>query len=310
MPCRVESDRPAIRWRLLPLSGGANRTDSRFSSGTFVFQKVDIFHLCLLKYVRGWNLSGEGGSEWSHACVWANVHTNECIFFCVLTVEKQSFEIILGRKISPTLCPNSSGACFFFFAGRTVISVLPTDLRVIKGTTAALECNATHDSRVNIRYGRLWIFLSSPPSPLKSRLLMKLHLLCVCQRKSRYLYLVFCDPKDGSREVGQHLTLSIVRLQLPVGSQRHRRPAQQRRPCVCPPRCAHNRPDVVRWHWRLHLHCDVTRRQWFPHGAPWSHVSRLRLLNYDCRKAGKLIVFRCFSNPCLINLKKEKRKNP
>ncbi|XP_075890891.1 protein sidekick-1-like isoform X2 [Nelusetta ayraudi] len=35
---------------------------------------------------------------------------------------------------------------------RTVISVLPTDLRVIKGTTAVLECNATHDSRVNASF--------------------------------------------------------------------------------------------------------------------------------------------------------------
>lgn len=40
----------------------------------------------------------------------------------------------------------------FFCAGRTVISVPPTDQRVIKGTTAILDCNATHDPRVNIRY--------------------------------------------------------------------------------------------------------------------------------------------------------------
>lgn len=39
-----------------------------------------------------------------------------------------------------------------YFAGRTVISVPPTDQRVIKGTTAILDCNATHDHRVNIRY--------------------------------------------------------------------------------------------------------------------------------------------------------------
>uniref|UniRef100_A0A4W6FX34 Sidekick cell adhesion molecule 1 n=1 Tax=Lates calcarifer TaxID=8187 RepID=A0A4W6FX34_LATCA len=38
---------------------------------------------------------------------------------------------------------------------RTVISVPPTDQRVIKGTTAILDCNATHDPRVNIRY-LLW----------------------------------------------------------------------------------------------------------------------------------------------------------
>ncbi|XP_020795716.2 LOW QUALITY PROTEIN: protein sidekick-1-like [Boleophthalmus pectinirostris] len=37
---------------------------------------------------------------------------------------------------------------------RTVISVPPSDLRVIKGTTAALKCNATHDPRVNISF--LW----------------------------------------------------------------------------------------------------------------------------------------------------------
>ncbi|KAK2817285.1 hypothetical protein Q5P01_025476 [Channa striata] len=35
---------------------------------------------------------------------------------------------------------------------RTVISVPPTDQRVIKGTTAILDCNATHDSRVNISF--------------------------------------------------------------------------------------------------------------------------------------------------------------
>ncbi|XP_073323462.1 protein sidekick-1 [Pagrus major] len=35
---------------------------------------------------------------------------------------------------------------------RTVISVPPADKRVIKGTTAILDCNATHDPRVNIRY--------------------------------------------------------------------------------------------------------------------------------------------------------------
>ncbi|KAF3852403.1 hypothetical protein F7725_005758 [Dissostichus mawsoni] len=35
---------------------------------------------------------------------------------------------------------------------RTVISVPPTDQRVIKGTTALLVCTATHDPRVNIRY--------------------------------------------------------------------------------------------------------------------------------------------------------------
>uniref|UniRef100_A0AAQ4R332 Sidekick cell adhesion molecule 1a n=1 Tax=Gasterosteus aculeatus aculeatus TaxID=481459 RepID=A0AAQ4R332_GASAC len=37
---------------------------------------------------------------------------------------------------------------------RTVISVPPTDQRVIKGTTAILDCNATHDPRVNIRWDR------------------------------------------------------------------------------------------------------------------------------------------------------------
>lgn len=36
-------------------------------------------------------------------------------------------------------------------AGRTIISVPPTDQRVIKGTTAILDCNATHDPRVDIR---------------------------------------------------------------------------------------------------------------------------------------------------------------
>ncbi|XP_078800475.1 protein sidekick-1 isoform X2 [Oryzias latipes] len=35
---------------------------------------------------------------------------------------------------------------------RTFLSVPPTDQRVIKGTTAVLECNATHDSRINISF--------------------------------------------------------------------------------------------------------------------------------------------------------------
>ncbi|KAA8595226.1 hypothetical protein FQN60_012361, partial [Etheostoma spectabile] len=35
---------------------------------------------------------------------------------------------------------------------RTVISVPPADQRVIKGTTAILDCNATHDPRVNISF--------------------------------------------------------------------------------------------------------------------------------------------------------------
>ncbi|TNN33305.1 Protein sidekick-1 [Liparis tanakae] len=35
---------------------------------------------------------------------------------------------------------------------RTVISVPPSDQRVIKGTTATLDCNATHDPRVNISF--------------------------------------------------------------------------------------------------------------------------------------------------------------
>ena len=36
--------------------------------------------------------------------------------------------------------------------GRTLISVPPSDQRVIKGTTATLDCNAQHDPRVDIRY--------------------------------------------------------------------------------------------------------------------------------------------------------------
>lgn len=48
--------------------------------------------------------------------------------------------------------------CLFFLCysvghltGRTIISVPPLDQRVIKGTTATLSCNATHDPRVIIR---------------------------------------------------------------------------------------------------------------------------------------------------------------
>ncbi|XP_053193293.1 protein sidekick-1-like [Scomber japonicus] len=35
---------------------------------------------------------------------------------------------------------------------RTVISVPPSDQRVIKGTTATLDCNATHDPRINVSF--------------------------------------------------------------------------------------------------------------------------------------------------------------
>ncbi|XP_076004254.1 protein sidekick-1-like isoform X2 [Genypterus blacodes] len=35
---------------------------------------------------------------------------------------------------------------------RTFISVLPSDQRVIKGTTATLKCNATHDARVDVSF--------------------------------------------------------------------------------------------------------------------------------------------------------------
>ncbi|XP_028300243.1 protein sidekick-1 isoform X3 [Gouania willdenowi] len=45
---------------------------------------------------------------------------------------------------------NASASLTVF--NRTVISQPPTDQRVIKGTTAVLRCNATHDTRINISY--------------------------------------------------------------------------------------------------------------------------------------------------------------
>lgn len=110
----------------------------------------------------------------------------------------------------------------------------------------------------------------------------KLHLLGVCvsvKVPSRCLdvegQLGLSSKKASFCSLNMlYLTVFIVCLQLPMGSRRHRRPAQQWRPCVCPPRLAHNWPDMVRWHRWLHLHCDVSSRQRFPHGAPWSHVSR------------------------------------
>uniref|UniRef100_A0A665U8J9 Sidekick cell adhesion molecule 1a n=1 Tax=Echeneis naucrates TaxID=173247 RepID=A0A665U8J9_ECHNA len=45
---------------------------------------------------------------------------------------------------------NSTGTLTVW--SRTIISVPPTDQRVIKGTTAILACNATHDPRVNISF--------------------------------------------------------------------------------------------------------------------------------------------------------------
>uniref|UniRef100_A0A8C4ZYE7 Sidekick cell adhesion molecule 1 n=1 Tax=Gadus morhua TaxID=8049 RepID=A0A8C4ZYE7_GADMO len=60
---------------------------------------------------------------------------------------------------------------------RTLISVPPSDQRVIKGTTATLDCNAQHDPRVDIRY----------------------HLdqgcVCVCERES--------EREKGSLTIGQ-----------------------------------------------------------------------------------------------------------
>lgn len=42
--------------------------------------------------------------------------------------------------------------CCVFLQGRTSISSPPMDRRVIKGTTAILECGATHDPRVEVRW--------------------------------------------------------------------------------------------------------------------------------------------------------------
>lgn len=57
-----------------------------------------------------------------------------------------------------------------FLQGRTSISSPPMDRRVIKGTTAILECGATHDPRVAVRWvmtnePSCFLFLSGHQSP-------------------------------------------------------------------------------------------------------------------------------------------------
>lgn len=75
---------------------------------------------------------------------WSSIHLD---FFNKTVSPPNLFHLLLFPSFSLSIYIPLS-----YFAGRTVISVPPTDLRVIKGTTAILVCNATHDPRVNIRY--------------------------------------------------------------------------------------------------------------------------------------------------------------
>lgn len=86
---------------------------------------------------------------------------------------------------------------FCYFAGRTVISVPPSDQRVIKGTTATLECNATHDSRINVRYllVSLCVYVHTVYAYLLI-LLVSVSLLCVvCKYLYIHVYLHCCSFK-------------------------------------------------------------------------------------------------------------------
>lgn len=62
-------------------------------------------------------------------------------------------------------------------------------------------------------------------------------------------------------------------LQLQVGSRRCASPSNRRGPSFSAPRLPHYWPDVVRWHWGLHLHCDITGWQRLSLCTPGSHVS-------------------------------------
>lgn len=69
------------------------------------------------------------------------------------------------------------------FPDRTIISVPPTDLRVIKGTTATLLCNATHDPRVNVRSASSPL---PPPGPTRPCAVMSYRHCCRCRCSFRW----------------------------------------------------------------------------------------------------------------------------
>lgn len=74
------------------------------------FFKRWSFPFVLAKICEGLKPAWRGASKRARACVWANVHTNECIFFFVclfvLTPEKddaqQKYEIVSGMRMSLT----------------------------------------------------------------------------------------------------------------------------------------------------------------------------------------------------------------
>lgn len=68
----------------------------------------------------------------------------------------------------------------FLLLGRTAISVPPADQRVIKGTTAVLNCDATHDPRINIRYPSINVFIKCIPNFIDSPLCLKWFMLMRC----------------------------------------------------------------------------------------------------------------------------------
>ena len=78
----------------------------------------------------------------------------------------------------------------------------------------------------------------------------------------------------------------LLYLQLQVGSRWCGGPSDQWRPCLRAPGNPHYWPDVVRWHWGLHLHRDLKGRQWLSLCTPRSHVSRktMSVWHINCRK--------------------------
>lgn len=134
----------------------------------------------------------------------------------------------------------------WYSTGRTAISVPPVDQRVIKGTTATLSCNATHDPRVIIRY---------PAVSLST-------------------YILSCCCLSWTRQcLRMYKVWNASLLQLSVGSGWQARPQDQRRPRLCASGLPDHRSDVVWGHWGLHLHCDVSGWQRLSHCTPRSYVS-------------------------------------
>lgn len=80
-----------------------------------------------------------------------------------------------------------------------------------------------------------------------------------------------CPLKNCPLSALKHVFSEILQLQ--VGSWWCASSSKRRWACLCAPGLTLYWADLVRWHWGLHLHCDITGWQWLPHCTPWSHVS-------------------------------------